>query len=103
MILIRPAPAPLLAATPPEASRDLTCLECDTECSGLRIAIRLLYCEIRFLLWPLAFSLFKMTPFVRLWLWISAFASLSGWTLSALGRLDRAGYLVCFAIFAIFL
>jgi hypothetical protein len=43
-----------------------------------------------------------MTPFVRLWIWISAFASLTGWTLSALGQLNRAGYGVSFLIFAVF-
>ena len=44
-----------------------------------------------------------MTPFVRLWLWISAFATLAGWTLSAAGELNRAGYTVAFAAFAIFI
>ena len=36
-----------------------------------------------------------MTPLVRLWIWISAFASLAGWGLSALGQLNRTGYAVC--------
>ncbi len=40
-----------------------------------------------------------MTPLVRLWIWISAFASLAGWTLSALGQLNRIGYTVAFAVF----
>lgn len=44
-----------------------------------------------------------MTPLVRLWIWISAFATLAGWTLSALGRLNRAGYAVAFAAFAVFI
>jgi hypothetical protein len=43
-----------------------------------------------------------MTPFVRLWLWISAFASLAGWALSAAGQLNRPGYVIAFAVFAIF-
>lgn len=44
-----------------------------------------------------------MTPFVRLWIWISAFASLAGWGLSAAGQLNRAGYAVAFAAFAVFI
>jgi hypothetical protein len=44
-----------------------------------------------------------MTPLVRLWIWISAFASLAGWTLSALGQLNRPGYLAAFGVFAVFL
>src|SRR6185369_16103341 len=44
-----------------------------------------------------------MIPLVRLWIWISAFASLTGWTLSALGQLNRAGYAACFLIFAVFI
>ena len=43
-----------------------------------------------------------MTPFVRLWLWISAFASLAGWGLSAAGELNRTGYAAAFAVFAVF-
>src|SRR6185369_9980445 len=31
---------------------------------------------------------------VRLWIWVSAFATIAGWGLSAIGRLDRIGYLV---------
>jgi hypothetical protein len=31
-------------------------------------------------------------PSVKLWLWVSALATLSGWTLSAIGQLNRAGY-----------
>jgi hypothetical protein len=42
-------------------------------------------------------------PLVRLWLWVSAFASAAGWTLSAAGQLNRAGYFVAFAVFVIFL
>ena len=41
----------------------------------------------------------KMLPCVRLWLWISAFASLAGWGLSAAGELNRKGYAVAFAGF----
>ena len=44
-----------------------------------------------------------MTPFVRLWIWISAFASLAGWGLSAAGQLNRTGYTVAFAAFAVFI
>ena len=44
-----------------------------------------------------------MLPCVRLWLWISAFASLAGWALSAAGQLNRAGYAVAFAVFAVFI
>jgi hypothetical protein len=40
-------------------------------------------------------------PLVRLWLGISVLASVAGWTLSALGQLNRPGYLVCFAVFAV--
>jgi hypothetical protein len=39
-------------------------------------------------------------PLVRLWLWISVLASVAGWTLSALGQLNRPGYVVFFAVFA---
>jgi hypothetical protein len=46
---------------------------------------------------------FAVTPMVRLWIWVSAFASLAGWGLSAVGQLNRAGYAVAFAIFAIFI
>jgi hypothetical protein len=45
----------------------------------------------------------SFVPIVRFWLWISAFASAAGWTLSALGHLNRTGYGIAFAIFAIFL
>ena len=43
-----------------------------------------------------------MLPFVRLWLWISAFASLAGWGLSAAGELNRTGYAVAAAAVAVF-
>ena len=39
-------------------------------------------------------------PLVRLWLGVSALASVAGWTLSAVGQLNRAGYIFCFAVFA---
>lgn len=42
-------------------------------------------------------------PFVQLWLWISAFATLAGWALSALGELNRVGYTVALVLFAGFL
>ncbi len=42
-----------------------------------------------------------MLPFVRLWLWVSAFASLAGWGLSAAGELNRKGYAVCAGVAAI--
>lgn len=38
-----------------------------------------------------------MLPFVRLWIWLSAFAALAGWTLSALHQLNRVGYGVAIA------
>jgi hypothetical protein len=41
-------------------------------------------------------------PFIRLWLWISAFATAAGWFLSALGQLNRPGYTILFAVFAVF-
>jgi hypothetical protein len=40
-------------------------------------------------------------PLVRLWLWISVFASVAGWTLSVLGQLNRPGYAAFFVAFAI--
>jgi hypothetical protein len=36
---------------------------------------------------------------VQFWLWISAFATLAGWSLSAVGELNRAGYAVAFVLF----
>jgi hypothetical protein len=44
-----------------------------------------------------------MLPFVRLWIWISAFASLAGWGLSAAGELNRKGYAAAFGVFAVFI
>ena len=44
----------------------------------------------------------SFVPFVRLWLWISAFASAAGWMLSAFGQLNRAGYGITFIIFVNF-
>src|SRR5437868_11458056 len=38
------------------------------------------------------------TRLVRLWLWLSALATAAGWILSALGQLNRIGYLVFAAI-----
>src|SRR5882724_6152446 len=37
-------------------------------------------------------------PFVKLWLWISVIASVVGWTLSALGELNRPGYAIFFCL-----
>lgn len=37
-------------------------------------------------------------PLVRIWIWISVLATAAGWILSALGQLNRTGYLVFFAI-----
>ena len=45
----------------------------------------------------------SFVPGIRLWLWISVFASTAGWTLSACGQLNRAGYVIAFAVFALFL
>ena len=58
---------------------------------------------LTFSLQPLAFSLCFVTPFVRLWIWISAFATLAGWGLSAVGQLNRAGYATVFVIAVIVL
>jgi hypothetical protein len=44
-----------------------------------------------------------MQPFLKLWIWVSAFATLAGWTLSACGGLNPSGYAVAFAAFAIFI
>jgi hypothetical protein len=45
----------------------------------------------------------SFVPLVRLWIWISVFASAAGWTLSAFGQLNRTGYGICFIAFVIFL
>jgi hypothetical protein len=39
-------------------------------------------------------------PFVQFWLWISAFATLAGWTLSVVGELNWVGYTAAFALFS---
>ncbi|HTR41840.1 MAG TPA: hypothetical protein VMH87_09520 [Pseudomonadales bacterium] len=44
-----------------------------------------------------------MQPFLKLWIWVSAFATFAGWTLSACGQLNRMGYAVAFVAFAIFI
>jgi hypothetical protein len=36
----------------------------------------------------------SLLPLVRIWLWLSTLATLAGWSLSALGALNRVGYLV---------
>lgn len=41
-------------------------------------------------------------PLVRLWICFAAFASAAGWTLSACGQLNRAGYSIAFVAFVIF-
>src|ERR1700734_132031 len=45
----------------------------------------------------------SFVPLVRIWLWVSAFASAAGWTLSAFGQLNRTGYGNAFIVFGIFL
>ena len=42
-------------------------------------------------------------PFVQFWIWISVFATLTGWTLSTLGELNRTGYVMAFIVFAVFI
>ena len=37
-----------------------------------------------------------LQPLVRIWIWLSVFASAAGWILSGFGQLNRAGYLVFF-------
>ena len=44
----------------------------------------------------------SFTPLVRLWLWVSVFATAAGWILSALGQLNHLGYAILFAAFAVF-
>ena len=39
-------------------------------------------------------------PLVRLWLWVSALATAAGWLLSALGQLNRPGYIAVFCVAA---
>jgi hypothetical protein len=41
----------------------------------------------------------SLLPVVKLWIWVSTLATLAGWSLSALGALNRMGYLV-FALLA---
>lgn len=36
----------------------------------------------------------SLLPLVKIWLWISTLATLAGWSLSAVGQLNRPGYLV---------
>jgi hypothetical protein len=45
----------------------------------------------------------SFVPLVRFWLWVSAFASAAGWTLSAFGQLNRTGYGIAFAAFVVFI
>ncbi|HXI71820.1 MAG TPA: hypothetical protein VNN22_15805 [Verrucomicrobiae bacterium] len=44
----------------------------------------------------------SFVPLVRLWLWVSAFASAAGWTLSTFGQLNRTGYGIAFIAFVTF-
>jgi hypothetical protein len=43
----------------------------------------------------------SLLPLVRLWIWISVMASMAGWALSAIGQLNRKGYVVCLVVGAI--
>ncbi len=45
----------------------------------------------------------SLQPLVQFWIWISAFATLAGWTLSACGELNRTGYVAAFIVFAVFI
>ena len=49
-----------------------------------------------------SFTKMSFNPLVRLWLWVSGFATAAGWILSALGQLNRPGYTVLFAAFLAF-
>src|SRR5437588_310683 len=40
-------------------------------------------------------------PIIRVWLWLSVLATVAGWRLSALGQLNRGGYLVFAGIVAV--
>src|SRR5262245_14973880 len=42
-------------------------------------------------------------PLVRIWIAVSIFASFGGWSLSALGQLNRTGYLVFCAVVGVLL
>ena len=42
-------------------------------------------------------------PLVKLWLWVSALATLTGWTLSAFGAFNATGYIIFLAAFAVFI
>jgi len=43
-------------------------------------------------------------PLIRIWIWLSALATAAGWILSAVGQLNRTGYLVFFGVaIAVFL
>jgi len=42
-------------------------------------------------------------PLVKLWLWVSALATLTGWTLSAFGAFNSVGYTIFLAAFAVFI
>jgi len=40
-------------------------------------------------------------PLTRLWIWLCAFATCAGWTLSAIDQLNRGGYAIAFAVVVI--
>ncbi len=40
----------------------------------------------------------SLLPLIRIWLWVSALATLAGWLLSALGQLNQVGYLAFCAV-----
>jgi hypothetical protein len=44
------------------------------------------------------FQPMSLLPVIRAWLWLSALATLAGWLLSALGQLNRLGYLAFGAV-----
>jgi hypothetical protein len=48
----------------------------------------------------IGFNISISPPFLKLWLWLALSTSLAGWVLSALGQLNRVGYLVFFVLAA---
>lgn len=56
-----------------------------------------------FTIWPNVVVGMPVQPFVQLWIWISAFATIAGWTLSVFGQLNRTGYTLAIAVFVVFL
>ena len=43
----------------------------------------------------------SFVPLVRIWLWVSVLASAAGWVLSAIGQLNRGGYVLFCALVAV--